>query len=135
MCQTPRRRDDHGCDADHYRRGVCVKACIHRGAHEIGRSLVELECNGERLVLDAGLPLNVEGVPQRDLLPDVPGLWAEGDGSLRALVISHPHPDHHGLADLVDPSVPILFPMRNYANHGERRSTDSPAKDHYPNLG
>jgi ribonuclease J len=24
-------------------------------------------------------------------------------------VISHPHPDHHGLADLVDPSVPILM--------------------------
>lgn len=108
MCQTPRRRDDHGRDADHYRRGVCVKACIHRGAHEIGGSLVELECSSERLVLDAGLPLNLEGVAQRDLLPDVPGLWAEGDGSLRALVISHPHPDHHGLADLVDSSVPIL---------------------------
>ena len=107
MCQTPGRRDDYGRDADHYRRGVCVKACIHRGTHEIGGSLVELESGGERLVLDAGLPL--EGVPQRDLLPDVPGLWAEGDGSLRALVISHPHPDHHGLADLVDSSVPILL--------------------------
>ena len=86
-----------------------MKTCIHRGAHQIGGSLVELECNGERLVLDAGLPLNVESVPQRDLLPDVPGLWAEGNGSLRALVISHPHPDHHGLADLVNSSVPILL--------------------------
>lgn len=109
MCQAPRRRDDHGRDADHYRLGVFLKACIHRGAHEIGGSLVELESDGERLVLDAGLPLDVEGVPQRDLLPDVPGLWAEGNGSLRALVISHPHPDHHGLADLVDSSVPILL--------------------------
>ena len=109
MCQTPRRQDDDGRDVENCRRGVCVKTCIHRGAHQIGGSLVELECNGERLVLDAGLPLNVESVPQRDLLPDVPGLWAEGNGSLRALVISHPHPDHHGLADLVNPSVPILL--------------------------
>ncbi len=109
MCQAPRRRDDHGRDADHFRLGVYVKACIHRGAHEIGGSLIELEADGERLVLDAGLPLDVKGVAQRDLLPDVPGLWAEGDGSLRALVISHPHPDHHGLADLVDSSVPILL--------------------------
>jgi ribonuclease J len=86
-----------------------MRACIHRGAREIGGSLVEFECDGNRLVLDAGLPLDLESVPQRDLLPDVPGLWAEGDGSLRALVISHGHPDHHGLADLVHASVPIYL--------------------------
>ncbi len=86
-----------------------MKVRIHRGARQIGGSVIELESHGERLVLDAGMPLNSESVAQRDLLPDVPGLWAEGDGSLRALLISHPHPDHHGLADLVDPSVPILM--------------------------
>jgi len=86
-----------------------VKVCIHRGAHQIGGSLIELECSGKRLVLDAGLPLNPDSVAQRDLLADVPGLWAEGDGSLQALLISHAHPDHYGLADLVDPSVPILL--------------------------
>ena len=59
-----------------------MKVCIRRGAHEIGGSVVELECSGERLVLDAGLPLNPQSVAARDLLPDVPGLWAEGDGSL-----------------------------------------------------
>ena len=42
----------------------------------------------------------------------MPGLFAPGDGSLEALVISHPHPDHHGLADLVDPSVPIYLGAR-----------------------
>jgi ribonuclease J len=86
-----------------------VNVCIHRGAHQIGGTLVEFECNGERIVLDAGLPLNPQSVAQRDLLPDVPGLWAKRDGSLRGLVISHPHPDHYGLADLVDAGVPILM--------------------------
>jgi len=41
-------------------------------------------------------------------LPDVPGLWAAGDGSLHAVLISHTHPDHCGLADLVAPDVPII---------------------------
>src|SRR4051812_13899929 len=47
-----------------------------------------------------------------DLLPDVPGLWARGDGSLQALLLSHAHPDHHGLADLVDERVPVFLGRR-----------------------
>lgn len=86
-----------------------MKVCIHRGAQQIGGSLVEIESAGQRLVLDAGLPLDSDGVPSHDLLPPVPGLWSEGDGSLQALVISHPHPDHYGLADHLDPSVPIFL--------------------------
>jgi glyoxylase-like metal-dependent hydrolase (beta-lactamase superfamily II) len=87
-----------------------VEVCIHRGASEVGGTLVELEAEGERLVLDAGLPLR--SVPFRELLPDVPGLWADGDGSLRGLLISHGHPDHYGLADLAAPSVPVLIGER-----------------------
>src|SRR4051794_4741253 len=44
-----------------------------------------------------------------DLLPDVPGMWARGDGSLRAVLVSHAHPDHHGLADLVNAHVPVYL--------------------------
>ena len=86
-----------------------MRACIRRGASQIGGNLIELEAEGSRLVLDAGLPLELEGAPPRDLLPDVPGLWADSDGSLLALLISHAHPDHYGLADLVAPSVPIFI--------------------------
>lgn len=81
---------------------------IHRGAHEVGGTCVELEAAGDRIVLDVGLPLVPDALPMRDLLPDVPGLWAEGDGSLRAVLLSHGHLDHCGLADLVAPSVPLL---------------------------
>ena len=49
---------------------------IHRGAHEIGGSCVELEYRGSRIVLDVGKPLWAgwdEVVP----LPAVPG-WPMG---------------------------------------------------------
>lgn len=84
-----------------------MRARILRGADRIGGSLVEIEYRGGRIVLDVGLPL--ERMPFRDLLPDVDGLWAPGDGSLEAVFVTHGHPDHYGLADLVDPSVPIYM--------------------------
>jgi len=86
-----------------------VKARIHRGASEVGGSTVELEADGKRLVLDVGLPLDPSKVRYRDMLPDVPGLWSEGDGSLLGVLISHGHLDHCGLADLVRPEVPVFM--------------------------
>lgn len=79
---------------------------IHRGAHQVGGTCIELEHGRSRIVLDAGLPLG-DVPPMRDLLPDVPGLWARGDGSLLGVFVSHIHPDHIGLADLVEPGVPL----------------------------
>lgn len=84
-----------------------MRACIHRGAHAIGGSVVEVEAQGRRLVIDVGLPLDPASVPMRDLQPDVVDLWAPGDGTLEAVLLSHGHPDHVGLADLVDARVPI----------------------------
>ena len=82
---------------------------IHRGAAEIGGAVIELEVEGDRLVLEAGLPLTLDKVAYRDLQPDVPGIWSDGDGTLKGLVITHGHPDHYGLADLVSPRVPIYM--------------------------
>jgi ribonuclease J len=81
-----------------------VRACLHRGAREIAGTCVELEHDGARLVLDVGLPLDADDgdVP----LPAVAGL-AEGDPSLVGVVVSHGHPDHHGLVARVAPSVPV----------------------------
>lgn len=80
---------------------------IHRGAREIGGSCVELECQGQRIVLDIGLPLNAaldDDVP----LPSIAGLDGS-DPSLLGVVISHGHPDHYGLVGDVDPTVPIYI--------------------------
>jgi ribonuclease J len=49
-----------------------MNLCIHRGAKEIGGSCVELEAEGQRLLLDLGLPLDAE--LEETPLPDVSGL-------------------------------------------------------------
>jgi len=83
------------------------RACIHRGARQVGGSCVELECRGERLVLDLGRPLDAE--PDEDVpLPAISGLEGSDD-SLRGIVITHGHPDHYGLVGAIAPSVPVYI--------------------------
>ena len=83
-----------------------MRARIHRGAHEIGGSCVEVEADGKRVVLDVGRPLDSprgERVP----LPAVTG-FDEADQSLQGVVITHAHQDHWGLAE-IPPTVPIFM--------------------------
>lgn len=84
-----------------------MRVCIHRGAHEIGGSCVELEADGGRLLLDLGRPLNAgrdEAVP----LPAVPGLIGEHDPDLLGVILSHGHLDHYGLMRQISPDVPVF---------------------------
>jgi len=71
-----------------------VRACIRRGAAQIGGTCIELESQGSRIVLDVGLPLDCD--PDPDLLPTVPGLGVP-DASLLGVFVSHAHRDHYGL--------------------------------------
>jgi ribonuclease J len=85
-----------------------MRACIHRGAAEIGGNCVELKASGKRIVLDIGRPLWAEAshpVP----LPNVAGLASGTDHSLLGVVISHAHPDHYGLAGLLPDAVPLFM--------------------------
>lgn len=84
-----------------------MRACIHRGTHEVGGSCVEVEHDGARLVLDAGLPLD-GALGEEHPLPAVAGLGS-GDPSIVGLVISHGHPDHYGLVAQVHASVPLYL--------------------------
>jgi ribonuclease J len=87
-----------------------MRARIHRGAREIGGSCVELEEAGKRIVIDVARPLDADsGVDLQ--LPPVPGL-AGRDPSLLGVLVSHPHPDHYGLVEAVEPSVPIYIGER-----------------------
>lgn len=84
-----------------------MRVCIHRGAHQIGGSCVEVESKGQRLLLDLGLPLDaLENLPE--LLPEVPGLCEPSD-SLLGVLISHPHQDHYGLLTHVRPDLPVAM--------------------------
>jgi ribonuclease J len=71
--------------------------CVHRGTQQIGGTCIELACQGRRILLDLGLPLDAGDVDPITLLPSVPGLH-EPDANLLALVLSHGHADHWGLA-------------------------------------
>jgi ribonuclease J len=77
------------------------RARIHRGAEQIGGTCVELAFDGARILLDLGKPLDAEK-SEPSLLPPVDGLSGPLDPNLLAIVISHGHIDHWGLAPLVD---------------------------------
>ena len=83
---------------------------IHRGTKEIGGTCIEVEAHGRRLGLDVGLPLDApdEEGARADLLPAVPGFRSRDD-SLLGVVISHPHPDHYGLAGQIRSDVPVYI--------------------------
>lgn len=68
-----------------------MKIRIHRGASEIGGSCVEVEASGQRILVDAGLPLN----GPENVAPPIPKV--DLTASLCAILISHPHLDHFGL--------------------------------------
>lgn len=84
-----------------------MRACVHRGTHEIGGSCVEVEHQGWTLVLDMGLPLEVRA----DETAAVPAVHAfrACDRSRVAVVLSHGHPDHYGLIGTVPSDVPIYL--------------------------
>ncbi len=84
-----------------------MNICIHRGTKQIGGTCVELEQDGARLVLDLGLPLDVEEATS-GLLPPVGG-FHNPDANLLGVVLSHPHQDHHGLMRFLLPSTPLYM--------------------------
>jgi len=84
-----------------------MKACIHRGSKEIGGTCIEVEAQGQRIVLDVGLPLDAADPDHLPLYP-VKG-FAKTDPDLLGVVISHPHQDHYGLAYRLPKSTPFLI--------------------------
>ncbi len=82
-----------------------MRVCIHRGSKEIGGSCVEVESQGQRLLIDFGLPLDADKNPTQ-YLPEVSGLDGN-DPSLLGVLISHPHIDHFGLLEYISPKIPI----------------------------
>lgn len=96
---------------------------IHRGSKQIGGSCVELQsARGDRILLDVGMPLTQpdgsdwprgtmtrpgEELRREGVLPDIDGLYAGSTPGVSALVLSHAHLDHHGLAYHVHPDIPV----------------------------
>ena len=85
-----------------------MKVCIRRGTKQIGGSAVEVVAgNGQRIVLDIGLPLDAESNTP-DLLPDIKGLTEKTD-DLIGILISHAHQDHYAAGKWIDPAIPVFM--------------------------
>jgi ribonuclease J len=83
-----------------------MRARIHRGTREIGGTVVELEAEGRRLLLDCGLPL--QAAPEASVLPDISG-FVTPDPSLLGVVLSHGHRDHWGLLVHAHAALPVFM--------------------------
>jgi ribonuclease J len=82
-----------------------MRIVILRGSKQIGGSCVEIESQGQRLLIDLGLPLEAEK-DDIQYLPEISGLDGS-DPALLGILISHPHLDHFCLLAHISPNIPI----------------------------
>jgi ribonuclease J len=86
-----------------------LKIIIHRGAHEVGGSCVELNYKGSTILLDVGLPLSrnydddIDSSLPQPLFQDL----RQGVKKVDAVILSHAHLDHYGLAGILPQGIPI----------------------------
>lgn len=84
-----------------------VRICIHKGAEQIGGNCVEIFCEGKRLILDYGAPLDAD--ENLDQPPTFVKGLKEGDPSILGVLISHPHKDHYGFINRVSEDIPVYM--------------------------
>jgi len=104
---------------------LVTKHIIHRGQHEIGGMCIEVAADdGTRILLDLGMPLQApdggdfpRGTPQRPteqliaegVLVEGPGVFPQDPVSpdVAAIVLTHSHLDHYGLAHHAHSAIPV----------------------------
>ena len=102
-----------------------MRYLIHSGLREIGHVCIEVDSDdGTRVLLDLGMPLVAQGggdfprgTPQRPtkeliaegILPDVHGLYLHDPTApaVVAIILTHSHLDHYGLAHHAHPAIPV----------------------------
>ncbi|MFZ0035362.1 MAG: MBL fold metallo-hydrolase [Sedimentisphaerales bacterium] len=98
---------------------------IHRGTKEIGGSCVELMTNSSRIIIDLGMPLvdskkqpfnsksiagkSIEELKNKNILPNIKGLYKDEEPQIDAILISHSHLDHYGLLDFANNEIPVYI--------------------------
>ncbi len=83
-----------------------VKLTIHRGTHQIGGCCTEINCDGERILIDLGANLPDSDAPiQDDEL--IAKIFDRRPAA--GLLFTHPHGDHYGLYKKVPASVPMYI--------------------------
>ena len=96
---------------------------IHRGTQEIGGSCVEIWTDKTRIILDFGMPLvekdgkefdfrkyeklSIDELKQKGILPNIDGFYDDSKPTINGIIISHPHLDHYGLINFLNPKVKV----------------------------
>jgi Predicted hydrolase of the metallo-beta-lactamase superfamily len=80
-----------------------VTVTIHRAAHEIGGNCIEVAAHGQRILLDAGRPLDASDNEASDLVPST----LDREQQVAGVLLSHPHQDHYGLLGELPASWPV----------------------------
>ena len=86
-----------------------MQLIIHRGAHEVGGSCVELTFEDSTILLDVGLPLdsNFGDDPSAKAPQPLFQQLEIGNKKVDGVVLSHAHLDHYGLAGILPDEIPI----------------------------
>jgi len=86
-----------------------MRLVIHRGAHQVGGSCVELKFKESTILLDVGLPLNYDlsDGPESHLPQPLFDKLRSKKKKIDAVILSHAHLDHYGLAGMLPQEVPI----------------------------
>jgi len=86
-----------------------MQLIIHRGAHQVGGSCVELKHMDSTILLDIGLPLdsNFDNNPESNLPQPLFSEIRKGIKKINGVLLSHAHMDHYGLAGMLPPDIPL----------------------------
>ena len=86
-----------------------MQITIHRGSHQVGGSCVELTCQDAAILIDVGLPLDCDlnDDPRSHLPQPLFKEIEESNKKLHAVILSHAHLDHYGLAGMLPQGIPV----------------------------
>ena len=88
-----------------------IRIKIHRGTHHIGGCATEIECDGERILIDLGanLPGSDEeaAISDSKLLDSVFGVHRKRH--FDSILFSHYHGDHYGLYKEIPEGIPLYI--------------------------